>query len=160
MFPYTLGQLAQIMNAALHGDPAQTVEHIWIDTRHIVHSQNGIFFALQGAQIDGHSFIQNAYEKGIRNFVVSKIPDYVPDAAFLVVNDPLQGLQHWAAYHRKQFDYPVVGITGSNGKTIVKEWLYQLLYKKIKLIRSPKSYNSQIGVALSCLLYTSDAADE
>lgn len=151
MFPYTLGQLAQIMDAALHGDPAQTVEHIWIDTRHIVHSQNGIFFALQGAQIDGHSFIQNAYEKGIRNFVVSKIPDYVPDAAFLVVNDPLQALQQWAAYHRKQFDYPVVGITGSNGKTIVKEWLYQLLYKKIKLIRSPKSYNSQIGVALSVL---------
>ena len=151
MFPYSLQQLASIMNARLSGSTNHDVRHIWIDTRHIVHSENGIFFALKGAQLDGHDFLESAYQKGIRNFVVSEVTEPLPDAGYLLVENPLKALQTWAAYHRKQFDYPVVGITGSNGKTIVKEWVYQLLYQKIKLIRSPKSYNSQIGVALSVL---------
>ena len=151
MFPYSLQHLSDIMDARLSGDPQQNIHHIWIDSRHIVHSENGLFFALKGAQLDGHDFIQNAFEKGIRNFVVTHIPDTSIKANFLVVKNVLEALQNWASFHRKQFDYPVVGITGSNGKTIVKEWLYQLLYQKIKVIRSPKSYNSQIGVALSVL---------
>lgn len=151
MFSYKLSEIADAMNAKLVGKPDQIIESIWIDSRHIVLAKNGIFFALKGAQIDGHSYIQSAYEKGIRNFVLSKIPENIEDANFLVVDNPKKALQDWAKYHRQKFDYRVVGITGSNGKTIVKEWLYQLLYDKIKLIRSPKSFNSQIGVPISVL---------
>ena len=151
MFPYSLQSLAKIMSAQTVGDLNQKIEQIWIDSRHIVSTENSIFFALQGAQLDGHSFVEDAYKKGVRNFVVNKLPDIKLDANFLIVEDTLLALQTWAQYHRLNFTYPVIGITGSNGKTIVKEWLYQLLYEKIKLIRSPKSYNSQIGVALSVL---------
>lgn len=151
MFSYQLGDLAKIMNAQLMGSSTQRIENIWIDSRHIVLVENGLFFALKGSQIDGHNFIPKAYEKGIRNFVVQRIPQGLDDANFLVVNNPLLALQAWATHHRNQFDYPVVGITGSNGKTMVKEWLYQLLYHKMPIIRSPKSFNSQIGVPLSVL---------
>lgn len=151
MFAYTLKELAGIMNANLMGDSRQKIDNIWIDSRRVVRAQNGIFFALKGSQLDGHNFIQSAYQKGIRSFVVKEIPENLDDANFLIVSDPLHALQAWAKHHRNQFNYQVVGISGSNGKTIVKEWLYQLLYQKINLIRSPKSYNSQIGVPISVL---------
>ncbi|MDO5654963.1 MAG: bifunctional UDP-N-acetylmuramoyl-tripeptide:D-alanyl-D-alanine ligase/alanine racemase [Flavobacteriaceae bacterium] len=151
MFPYTLQQLQDIFKAQLFGNSRQLIEQIWIDSRNIVEGKNGIFFALKGAQLDGHRFVEAAYEKGIRNFVVTHLPEVSMNANFLVVENTLVALQQWASFHRALFHYPVIGITGSNGKTIVKEWLYQLLYKKIKLIRSPKSYNSQIGVPLSIL---------
>ena len=152
MFPYDLKTLATIMHGTLHGDGNQLIEHIWIDSRHIVYAQNGIFFALKGAQLNGHDFLQDAYNKGIRTFVVSVLPKIpLENANFLIVDNTIQALQDWAKFHRTQFDYPVIGITGSNGKTIVKEWLYQLLFNNLKLIRSPKSYNSQIGVPLSVL---------
>ncbi|HJS55276.1 MAG TPA: bifunctional UDP-N-acetylmuramoyl-tripeptide:D-alanyl-D-alanine ligase/alanine racemase, partial [Chitinophagaceae bacterium] len=107
--------------------------------------------ALKGPRRNGHSFVAELYKKGVRNFIVSetlKTEDF-SEANFLFVDDCLKALQDLAAFHREQFSIPVIGITGSNGKTIVKEWLYQLLYQNFNIVRSPKSYNSQIGVPLS-----------
>src|SRR5262249_31473053 len=127
------------------------IEHLLLDSRKIYSPATSLFFALKGPRRDGHQFISELYDKGVKNFVVSARPDtsHFPEANFVLVTDTLEALQRLAAYHRKQFNIPVVGITGSNGKTIVKEWLYQLLHEKYNIVRSPRSYNSQIGVPLS-----------
>jgi Alr-MurF fusion protein len=127
------------------------IEQLLIDSRKLIFPQSSLFFALKGPRRDGHAFITQLYNKGVRNFVVSETIDVnaLPDANVLQVTDPLQALQNLVASHRKQFSLPVIGITGSNGKTIVKEWLNQLLEEQYTIIRSPKSYNSQIGVPLS-----------
>ena len=113
-----------------------------------------LFFALRGQRNDGNKYIEELYAKGVRAFVVDKntsSKEMVPydKATFIVVEDTLKALQKIAAYHRKKFNIPIIGITGSNGKTIIKEWLYQILSPELSVIRSPKSYNSQIGVPLS-----------
>lgn len=135
--------------------PAQDfpVTHILLDSRKLYEPGPSLFFALQGPRRDGHQFIAELYRKGVRAFVVTQVPDLslFPGAVFIQVQDTLEALQALAAWHRSRFDIPVIGITGSNGKTIVKEWLYQLLDKDYHIIRSPKSYNSQIGVPLSVL---------
>lgn len=136
------------------------VQELIIDTRKITNAAHALFFALKGALRDGHQFIRAAYERGIRLFVVSDNidQDQFPDALFLEVTDVLEALQIIGAHHRAGFDYPVIGITGSNGKTIVKEWLYDLLAQcspyneQAGPVRSPKSYNSQIGIPLSTWL--------
>jgi len=131
----------------------------WItDSRQVMVPEQSIFFAIRGERHDGHQFIGDVYEKGVRQFVVEQtalttefrasLGDYT-DATFLEVANSLQMLQQWAAAHRAQFQLPVIGITGSNGKTIVKEWLAQLLSVDYVVARSPKSYNSQVGVPLS-----------
>lgn len=127
------------------------VEHLLTDSRRLVFPETSLFFALQGPRRDGESFIPELYLRGVRNFVVRHVFDMrdFPQANFIQVNDSLQALQALATYHRQQFDLPVVGITGSNGKTIVKEWLNQLLEDRFQIVRSPRSYNSQIGVPLS-----------
>jgi len=127
------------------------IEHLLIDSRKLIFPQTSLFFALKGPRRDGHTYINHLYEKGVRNFVVSDVIDigHLPGANLLHVTDTLQALQALVAWHRKQFTIPVIGITGSNGKTIVKEWLNQLLEERYSIIRSPKSYNSQIGVPLS-----------
>lgn len=127
------------------------IEHLLIDSRKLIFPQTSLFFALKGPRRDGHTFINHLYEKGVRNFVVSDAVDVsrLHNANVMQVADTLQALQALAAWHRKQFSIPVIGITGSNGKTIVKEWLNQLLDEQYSIIRSPKSYNSQIGVPLS-----------
>ena len=121
------------------------------DSRKLVDIRQALFFALLGRR-DGHSYIYEVYKAGVRNFVIS-VPDFncstFPNANFFIVKDTLIALQKLAAYHRSKFNYPVVAITGSNGKTIVKEWLHQLLTPEHNIIRSPKSYNSQIGVPIS-----------
>lgn len=129
----------------------QAIEHILLDSRRIQNPAASLFFALKGERRDGHRFIPELYRKGVRSFVVSEQVDEqaYPDASFLHVSDTLDALQHFTAAYRKKFSIPVIGITGSNGKTIVKEWLYQLLQDEYKIVRSPKSYNSQIGVPLS-----------
>ncbi|HYC27768.1 MAG TPA: UDP-N-acetylmuramoyl-tripeptide--D-alanyl-D-alanine ligase, partial [Chitinophagaceae bacterium] len=109
---------------------------------------SSLFFALQTTHADGHQFIRGAHQKGVRAFVVSQ-PIELEDACIIIVEDTLAALQALSAHHRRQFDIPVIGITGSNGKTIVKEWLNSLLEKDYQIVRSPKSYNSQIGVPLS-----------
>lgn len=130
------------------------VEELVIDTRKVAEPEKALFIALKTNRRNGHNFIQQGYEKGIRNFLVSEDVDVqqYPASSFIKVNDTLHALQQIAAGYRKQFDIPVIGITGSNGKTIVKEWLYQLLEESYNTVRSPKSYNSQIGVPLSVWL--------
>src|SRR5450432_1242853 len=130
---------------------AAVIEHLLPDSRKVLFPASSVFFALKGSRRDGHSFLSEAYDKGVRNFIVSNEKDtgLPADANLIVVKDTLQALQQLAAYHRKQFSFPVIGISGSNGKTIVKEWLNQLLEEKYAIVRSPKSYNSQLGVPLS-----------
>lgn len=148
---YTLQQLSNLLSAnAQLNNPQLIIESLAIDSRKINSSDNTLFFALKG-QRNGHDFIPELISKGVKSFVVSedKWPEVYPDVNFLLVKDSLQALQLIAAHHREQFSYPVIGITGSNGKTIVKEWLFQLLSVDHHIVRSPKSYNSQIGVPLS-----------
>jgi Alr-MurF fusion protein len=128
------------------------VSQVCTDTRNITSAHNSLFFCLI-ARNDGHAHIESAYNKGILNFIVSKPvkTEQFPRANFILVENTLAALQQLAHHHRKQFSIPVIAITGSNGKTIVKEWLYQLLSKTSNVVKSPKSYNSQIGVPLSVL---------
>ncbi|QTV06681.1 bifunctional UDP-N-acetylmuramoyl-tripeptide:D-alanyl-D-alanine ligase/alanine racemase [Faecalibacter bovis] len=151
MKSYKLQTIVEIVSGQLIGDGQTPIEQIFFDSRLIVHPINGIFFALSGNQKDGHTFIADAYHKGIRTFVVQHPIQQYNDINQIIVDDPLAALQAWAKHHRQQFNIPVIGITGSNGKTIVKEWLNQLLWKNFNISRSPKSYNSQFGAALSVL---------
>lgn len=147
---YTLQNIAQIVDSSSKGSE-RIIERLVLDSRKIYSPAGSLFFALKGPRRDGHRFIAEVYKKGVRNFVVSEpiaAADY-PDAEFIKVYDTLEALQELTAWHRKQFHIPVIGITGSNGKTIVKEWLYHLLHEDFNIVRSPKSYNSQIGVPLS-----------
>ncbi|RAJ04095.1 UDP-N-acetylmuramoyl-tripeptide--D-alanyl-D-alanine ligase [Chitinophaga skermanii] len=127
------------------------IEHILLDSRKLNFAETSLFIPLVSARRDAHQYLAELYGKGVSNFVVSETPDLqkFPKATFILVKDTLQALHALVAAHRHQFHIPVIGITGSNGKTIVKEWLYQLLEKDYNIVRSPKSYNSQIGVPLS-----------
>ena len=148
---YSLQKVAEVVNGQLQGGaPERKVCDLLIDSRHLMDPAQALFFALKSSRNDGHRYIADLYDKGVRAFVVSHKPeaDY-PGAVFIVVSDTLKALQALAAYHRRQFDIPVIGITGSNGKTIVKEWLYQIFSPDYSIVRSPKSYNSQVGVPLS-----------
>ena len=129
------------------------IQNVIYDTRKISFALNSIFFAFKGAINDGHDYLEEAYRKGVRNFVISKKinPEFFKDANILLVNSSLQALQVLAMHHRKQYDIKIIAITGSNGKTIIKEWLGKSLSKRFRIVKSPKSYNSQIGVALSLL---------
>jgi alanine racemase len=128
------------------------IDHVSIDSRSLQNGSQTLFFALSGANNDAHLYISELIQKGVQNFVVQYIPDnYNGKANFLVVEDTLKALQAFAAYYRNLFDFPVIGLTGSNGKTIVKEWLNFLLSPDYNIIRSPKSYNSQVGVPLSVI---------
>lgn len=152
---YTISQIASTIkaeNLPIVRDAA--IEHILLDSRKLLFPEHTLFFALSGPRRNGNGFIEELFKKGVYNFVVdetftnSELAQY-PAANFLRVSDVLQALQQLTAFHRQQFTLPVIGITGSNGKTIVKEWLYQLLHNNEAIVRSPKSYNSQIGVPLS-----------
>lgn len=126
---------------------------VLIDSRKLIFPTQSIFFAIKGRLTDGHHFIDSLYQQGVRHFVLSEsvAVEKYPDAAFIVTPNVVQVLQEYASYHRAQFKLPIVAITGSNGKTILKEWLSQLLEQDYTLVKSPKSYNSQIGVPLSVL---------
>ena len=147
---YSIEQIATIVKGKwLQQGVAATIEYLLPDSRKLLFPSTSLFFALKGPRRNGHSFIAEVYDKGVRNFIVEAAAELPPDANIIQVKDVLQSLQVLAAWHRKQFSYPVIGITGSNGKTIVKEWLNLLLEEKYAIVRSPKSYNSQIGVPLS-----------
>lgn len=134
------------------GSNKSIVNEVAYDSRKISGALGQVFFALTGEFRDGHAYLNDAYRKGVRLFVVSEVPNKPhKSASYILVEDTLIALQKLATSHRNKFKYPVVAITGSNGKTTVKEWLYHLLSPKFRIIRSPKSYNSQIGVALSLL---------
>lgn len=135
------------------------IDKVIYDTRKIPNLEGQVFFALKGEFRNGNDYLNDAFRKGIRIFVVSEVPNKpYKNAAYILVEDTLASLQNLASQHRKKFNYPVISITGSNGKTTVKEWLYHLLSDEMRIIRSPKSYNSQLGVALS-LLEMHDKAD-
>ena len=135
----------------LNAPQSERVEELLTDSRKVAHAETSLFFALKGDRHDGHFYIQACMEQGVVNFVVSEFRDDWKNlkANFIVVSDSLGALQQLARHHREQFTIPVIGITGSNGKTIVKEWLYQLMRDDKNIVRSPKSYNSQTGVPLS-----------
>ncbi|MBN1462795.1 MAG: bifunctional UDP-N-acetylmuramoyl-tripeptide:D-alanyl-D-alanine ligase/alanine racemase [Paludibacteraceae bacterium] len=146
---YTLQQIAQIINAKLIGNPDTSVSYLLTDSRAVSFPEESLFVAIKTPRNNGHKYIADLYEANVRNFLVSEKPANSKDANFLLVDDTLKAMQTLVAFHRTQFKVPVVAITGSNGKTIVKEWLYQLLQKDAVITRSPRSYNSQIGVPLS-----------
>jgi Alr-MurF fusion protein len=146
--------IARIVKGTLTGPGDLSVSEIVTDTRQLSISDGVLFFALKGKNHDGHGFIDNLYQKGIRIFVVERLPEQIKlftGAAFIVTGNTIEALQLLAAYQRKSFRSPVIAVTGSAGKTIVKEWLADILGLTTPVIRSPKSYNSQIGVPLSLL---------
>ena len=154
---YTIENVTALIGARRFGHSATRVEWLLTDSRSLVFPETTLFFALRTKVGDGHRYVADLYRRGVRNFVVGTLPaereTAFPDANFLQVMSPLKALQRLAERHREEHDIPVIGVTGSNGKTVVKEWLYQLLSPTLHVTRSPKSYNSQVGVPLSvCLL--------
>ena len=149
---YSTAQIASVIKASCNLREDYHLSVLLTDSRSLTFPEESLFFALVTERNDGHRYIRELYDKGVRNFVVTHLTDEaenMPEANFLVVSNTLAALQMLAAYHRRRFDIPVIGITGSNGKTSVKEWLHQLLQEDYNIVRSPRSYNSQTGVPLS-----------
>ena len=155
---YTFQKIAEIINGEIlyENAPETEIKHLAYDSRIITNPQETLFFALKSTKHDGHLHLQECFLKGVRNFVISdknteqNLPEETKNQSnFLYIDDTKNALQELAAWHREQFNLPVIGITGSNGKTVVKEWIYQLLSQDYNIVRSPKSFNSQIGVPLS-----------
>ncbi|WP_018108604.1 bifunctional UDP-N-acetylmuramoyl-tripeptide:D-alanyl-D-alanine ligase/alanine racemase [Bacteroides propionicifaciens] len=156
---YTIEKITKLLKAKRVGQTNSTINWLLTDSRSLSFPEDTLFFALYSLHGDGTKYIKDLYGRGVRNFVIAPAQGHkqsqgldlssYPDANFLEVENTLKALQRLTTYHRSQFKYPVVGITGSNGKTIVKEWLHQLLSTDRKVVRSPRSYNSQIGVPLS-----------
>ncbi len=149
---YSIEKIKKIIGSPSSLASSAEISILLTDSRKLSQPGESLFFAIETKNNDAHTFITELYERGVRNFVVRKmLPEWrnMSDATFLQVKNPLHALQKVAAFHRESFDIPVIGITGSNGKTVVKEWLYQLLEADYNITRSPRSYNSQIGVPLS-----------
>ncbi len=150
---YPLEEVARVLGARWLQRPSKgrEVDQLLLDSRGPAAPSRSLFFAIVGPRHDGHAFVEAAYQAGVRQFVVGRevALEAMPDAAVLQVADTVEALQQLAAYHRQRFNLPIIGITGSNGKTVVKEWLYQLIGHHYRVVRSPKSYNSQVGVPLS-----------
>lgn len=151
----SIEDIVSAVGAERIGDTPAAIDWILTDSRSLCFPEETLFFALKTKRNDGHKYIADLYRRGVRNFVVSEVPSEASGfehVNFLKVPNPLKALQRLAARHREKFQVPVIGITGSNGKTVVKEWLYQLLGSSRVVTRSPRSYNSQIGVPLSVWL--------
>ncbi|MCR4994231.1 MAG: alanine racemase [Bacteroidales bacterium] len=147
---YTISTITTLIGAHRYGTADTHIDWLLTDSRSLIFPEESLFFAIRTQKNDGHRYIGELYRRGVRNFVVSQVPEHPEaDANYLSVPSPLKALQRLAERHREEFSCPVVGITGSNGKTIVKEWLYQLLSPDYNVTRSPRSWNSQIGVPLS-----------
>ena len=158
---YTIEKVATLIGARRYGSREAQIRWLLTDSRSLCFPEETLFFALKTKRNDGHRYIDDLYRRGVRNFVVEDVPvkadERYPQTNFLKVVDTLAALQRLAERHRDEFDIPIVGITGSNGKTMVKEWLYQLLLPSRHVVRSPKSYNSQIGVPLSVWLLNEES---
>lgn len=156
---YSLEKIASLIGAHCFGEGEAQIDWILNDSRSLAFPESTLFFALRSQRNDGHKYIPDLYRRGVRNFVVANLPENYEhkyaDAHFLRVVSPLKALQRLAERHREEYNLPVVGVTGSNGKTVVKEWLYQLLSGARNVTRSPRSYNSQVGVPLSVWLLNS-----
>ncbi|NND33807.1 MAG: bifunctional UDP-N-acetylmuramoyl-tripeptide:D-alanyl-D-alanine ligase/alanine racemase, partial [Saprospiraceae bacterium] len=120
--------------------PGDEIHFLLVDSRQLQNPARSLFFALKGSRQDGHTFIADLYVKGVRNFLVSQHVDVdqISEANIILVDDVLAALQSIAAFHRRNFDLPVIAITGSNGKTVVKEWLFQLLHFDHHIVKSPR----------------------
>ncbi|MDR0565613.1 MAG: bifunctional UDP-N-acetylmuramoyl-tripeptide:D-alanyl-D-alanine ligase/alanine racemase [Prevotellaceae bacterium] len=151
MKTYTLSAIAEVVSGSLTGKGASAVADVVTDSRSTFYPDKALFFALVGDRHNGHLYLGDLYARGVRAFVVSEevAASRYPQASFITVGNTLQALQALAAHHRRQHGYPVVAVAGSNGKTVVKEWIAQLLSSQLRLARSPKSYNSQVGVPLA-----------
>ena len=147
---YSIEKIATLIGAHRYGMKETNIGFLLTDSRSLSFPEETLFFALQSERNDGHKYIGELYNRGVRSFVVEHLPNTLhPDANYLKVPSVLNALQRLAERHRDEYNVPVVGVTGSNGKTVVKEWLYQLLMPSMHVTRSPRSYNSQIGVPLS-----------
>ncbi len=154
---YRLSKIAEIVNGQIKGEKDSIVNQLAIDTRQVYSPEGILFFALKGLHHDGHDYIGDALQKGVNNFIVQEFPEKLAkNANYIKVEDTTKALQELVKWHREAMDTKVIAITGSNGKTIVKEWLSFLLQDHFNLIRSPKSYNSQVGVPLSLWLIEKD----
>ena len=153
---YSIEKVTTLIGARRYGETEATIGFVLTDSRSLCFPEETLFFALKSERNDGHNYIEDLYHRGVRNFVVEVVPkdwqQRFPKSNFLKVVGSLEALQRLAERHRDAFNIPIVGITGSNGKTMVKEWLYQLLSPQMAVTRSPRSYNSQIGVPLSVWL--------
>ncbi|MBP5278190.1 MAG: bifunctional UDP-N-acetylmuramoyl-tripeptide:D-alanyl-D-alanine ligase/alanine racemase [Prevotella sp.] len=153
---YPIEKVTALIGAHRFGEQQGIISFLLIDSRSLCFPEETLFFALRTERNDGHRYIPELYNRGVRSFVVEQLPDRwqerYPQANFLRVPDTLKALQRLAERHRDEFQIPIVGITGSNGKTVVKEWIYQLLLPSHAVTRSPRSFNSQIGVPLSVWL--------
>lgn len=153
---YSIEKVTTLIGARRYGTADSRISWILTDSRSVCFPEDTLFFAVRSERNDGHRYIADLYRRGVRNFVVETLPEdsetAYADANFLKVPHTVEALQRLAERHRDEFDIPIVGITGSNGKTVVKEWLYQLLSPSMVVTRSPRSYNSQIGVPLSVWL--------
>ncbi|NQY66321.1 MAG: bifunctional UDP-N-acetylmuramoyl-tripeptide:D-alanyl-D-alanine ligase/alanine racemase [Flavobacteriales bacterium] len=150
--PYSIFDVAKMMDAVCHGEEKIDIVNLTFDSRKVVLPSASLFFALETAKSNGHNYIESSYIKGVRGFVVSSLPkdlENYPNSVFLKVDNTLEALHKLTQVHRDNFNLPVVGVTGSYGKTIVKEWINHLLDTALNTVRSPKSYNSQIGVPIS-----------
>lgn len=149
---YSYIEIASELQCEHVGKKQGIVRHIITDSRYPIYTEDSLFVALYGNRFDGHLFINDLYNQGCRSFLVEYLPEItMDDAAFFVVPSTLKALQKLASWHRSHFQFPVIGITGSYGKSIVKEWLYDMLSNHYNVVRSPKSFNSQLGVPLSVL---------
>jgi len=147
-----LKKIAQIIGTDNKNIPETEINWLFTDSRTFTFPNESLFFAIRTSRNDGHKYIAELYRQELRYFVVNEIyPEFseMKDAVFIQVKNTLLALQKVVEEHRKSYDIPVIGITGSNGKTVVKEWLYQVLHQEFSIVRSPRSYNSQIGVPLS-----------
>ena len=153
---YSIEKVTTLIGARRYGHSEGNIRWLLTDSRSLCFPEETLFFALKTQRNDGHRYVGDLYRRGVRHFVVEQVPEHFdtiyPEADFLRVPYTLAALQRLAERHRDEFNVPIVGITGSNGKTMVKEWLYQLLLPSQKIVRSPRSYNSQIGVPLSVWL--------
>ena len=150
---YSVNEIAKLVEVDYTSPSVQIISHVSVDSRSVQNTSNSVFFALVTNKRNGHEFIQDLIDRGVNTFVISEDIKVVGDNLSIIrVSNTLEALQRLAANHRKKFNIPVIGITGSYGKTIVKEWLYQLLSPDYTICRSPKSFNSQLGVPLSVLL--------
>jgi len=159
MIEFSIAEISKIVNGKIIGNVDSNIEkvsQIVIDSRTFVNKKRALFFALIGPRNNGHNYVSDLIKKGIKVFVISEETAVKETATFILVENTTLALQKLAAFNRQQFNYPLVGITGSNGKTIIKEWLHEILSSQFKIIRSPKSFNSQIGVPLSLLLMNSN----
>ena len=149
---YTLKDISKLTGGECIGTVDVIIKNIHYDSRKFAQNNGHLFIAFKTPTNDGHNYIKNVYESGIRQFLTHKVPETIEkDAGYLIVKDSLAALQTWAAYHRSKFKISVLSISGSYGKTIIKEWIYFMIQNKINVLRSPKSYNSQFGAALTIL---------